>query len=191
MVTAEAGWYDDGTGRHRWWDGTRWTDQFVDFTDPEVVLHTDSRPLGPTTGTSGWFDDGRGRSRFFDGRQWTSQTRFSPEARECAGIVVDGRWIHCGEASLPVKDVVAALSPVDAIRRRPALRDAVIRKSLLGPGGTLSGRAFGRLDGRIPAVSIEGPQQLWVSPVRPRDEAAASAFVVWANASAEHYRYRE
>lgn len=25
--TAGAGWYDDGTGQKRWWDGQRWTDQ--------------------------------------------------------------------------------------------------------------------------------------------------------------------
>ncbi|WP_075204381.1 DUF2510 domain-containing protein [Haematomicrobium sanguinis] len=25
--TAGAGWYDDGTGQKRWWDGKQWTDQ--------------------------------------------------------------------------------------------------------------------------------------------------------------------
>lgn len=24
----QAGWYDDGTGRQRWWDGSQWTDQY-------------------------------------------------------------------------------------------------------------------------------------------------------------------
>ena len=27
MPDANAGWYDDGTGTSRWWDGQRWTDQ--------------------------------------------------------------------------------------------------------------------------------------------------------------------
>lgn len=27
MTNAQAGWYDDGTGVTRWWDGTIWTDQ--------------------------------------------------------------------------------------------------------------------------------------------------------------------
>ena len=27
MTNAQAGWYDDGTGVTRWWDGTNWTDQ--------------------------------------------------------------------------------------------------------------------------------------------------------------------
>lgn len=26
----QAGWYDDGSGRQRWWDGSQWTDQFQD-----------------------------------------------------------------------------------------------------------------------------------------------------------------
>ncbi|GAA1705720.1 hypothetical protein GCM10009808_24630 [Microbacterium sediminicola] len=28
MADAQAGWYDDGSGAMRWWDGTQWTDQF-------------------------------------------------------------------------------------------------------------------------------------------------------------------
>lgn len=27
---AEAGWYDDGSGRQRWWDGQQWTDRVAD-----------------------------------------------------------------------------------------------------------------------------------------------------------------
>ncbi len=29
-----AGWYDDGTGRQRWWDGTAWTDPYAATVDP-------------------------------------------------------------------------------------------------------------------------------------------------------------
>lgn len=28
--TAPAGWYDDGSGRQRWWDGNQWTDKFAE-----------------------------------------------------------------------------------------------------------------------------------------------------------------
>ena len=27
MTTVPPGWYDDGHGGMRWWDGTRWTEQ--------------------------------------------------------------------------------------------------------------------------------------------------------------------
>ncbi|QAY63488.1 DUF2510 domain-containing protein [Xylanimonas allomyrinae] len=27
MTDAKPGWYDDGTGTQRWWDGQQWTDQ--------------------------------------------------------------------------------------------------------------------------------------------------------------------
>lgn len=30
VATPQAGWYDDGSGRQRWWDGQGWTDQFQD-----------------------------------------------------------------------------------------------------------------------------------------------------------------
>lgn len=39
MATAEPGWYDDGTGRQRWWDGARWTEHYADFSTPNVELH--------------------------------------------------------------------------------------------------------------------------------------------------------
>jgi hypothetical protein len=28
MANAIAGWYDDGSGKQRWWDGQLWTDKF-------------------------------------------------------------------------------------------------------------------------------------------------------------------
>ncbi|MCL2315657.1 MAG: DUF2510 domain-containing protein, partial [Actinomycetia bacterium] len=27
MADNQAGWYDDGTGTRRWWDGQNWTDR--------------------------------------------------------------------------------------------------------------------------------------------------------------------
>lgn len=30
MANAPAGWFDDGSGRQRWWDGTAWTDRYLD-----------------------------------------------------------------------------------------------------------------------------------------------------------------
>jgi hypothetical protein len=36
MAKPAAGFYDDGTGRHRWWDGTNWTDRYQDA--PELGL---------------------------------------------------------------------------------------------------------------------------------------------------------
>lgn len=29
-MAAAAGWYDDGSGRQRWWDGSVWTDRFLE-----------------------------------------------------------------------------------------------------------------------------------------------------------------
>ncbi|MDF2509334.1 MAG: hypothetical protein K0Q52_3193 [Microbacterium sp.] len=40
MSTTPAGWYDDGTGRQRWWDGQQWTEHYApepaDSTEPEA-----------------------------------------------------------------------------------------------------------------------------------------------------------
>ncbi|QIK63215.1 DUF2510 domain-containing protein [Leucobacter viscericola] len=34
MSSAPAGWYDDGSGRKRWWDGLAWTDVYEDQQQP-------------------------------------------------------------------------------------------------------------------------------------------------------------
>ncbi|MFB4350454.1 DUF2510 domain-containing protein [Microbacterium sp. CR_7] len=44
-MTTPAGWYDDGSGRQRWWDGTQWTEHFApstDAADPGVSQTADS-----------------------------------------------------------------------------------------------------------------------------------------------------
>lgn len=35
-MTTPAGWYDDGSGRQRWWDGTQWTEHFAPLTATEA-----------------------------------------------------------------------------------------------------------------------------------------------------------
>jgi hypothetical protein len=32
---APQGWYDDGSGKQRWWDGTQWTEHLADPVAPE------------------------------------------------------------------------------------------------------------------------------------------------------------
>ncbi|MFD5213697.1 DUF2510 domain-containing protein [Microbacterium sp. NPDC058345] len=36
-MSTPAGWYDDGSGRQRWWDGTRWTDDFAPVDHPPAA----------------------------------------------------------------------------------------------------------------------------------------------------------
>lgn len=38
MSTTQAGWYDDGTGTQRWWDGTNWTETVQPPSAPEPGL---------------------------------------------------------------------------------------------------------------------------------------------------------
>lgn len=38
MAETQAGWYDDGTGAMRWWDGQQWTDQMKPAEPPAPGL---------------------------------------------------------------------------------------------------------------------------------------------------------
>lgn len=44
-MTTPAGWYDDGSGRQRWWDGEQWTEHFApEATAPEATAPEASAP---------------------------------------------------------------------------------------------------------------------------------------------------
>jgi hypothetical protein len=63
-VPTPPGWYDDGQGQHRWWDGQRWTNhvQVTRYANPGA-------PRMPIA--AGWYNDGSGRMRWWDGLRWT------------------------------------------------------------------------------------------------------------------------
>ncbi|HEX5858138.1 MAG TPA: DUF2510 domain-containing protein [Microbacterium sp.] len=108
MRNADPGWYDDGSGRQRWWDGARWTAHVADLSGPTVELREDSTSDSTrTTPRRGWYDDGHGRFRWWTGREWSARTKPIGEHRSFAGITVSGGWIHYGAASQRVGGVVA------------------------------------------------------------------------------------
>lgn len=67
-----AGWYDDGSGRQRWWDGIRWTDHFA---APAVAAYSTPVPRAPGVSPKsrtvasilGFFLGGLGVDRFYLG----------------------------------------------------------------------------------------------------------------------------
>lgn len=62
--SASAGWYDDGSGHQRWWDGYQWTEHVTVRTRAAAVPIHSSMPAG-------WYDDRAGRWRWWDGHRWT------------------------------------------------------------------------------------------------------------------------
>lgn len=57
-MSMPAGWYDDGSGRQRWWDGSRWTDDYAQNQNATAAPVTSTsatpgRPSAPVLGFVG------------------------------------------------------------------------------------------------------------------------------------------
>ena len=191
MATQPApGWYDDGTGKQRWWDGTHWTEQYIDLRERDIELRTDAGPAAAGAAQPGWYDDQRGRTRWWDGRQWTRDVRYSGEEQEFAGVVIDGRWVHFGDLSQPVAQVEASVDSGEALLRRPAFTQAAVERRMFAPSGPITPRTLNRAVNRaVLHLVVSGPQ-VWVAPFLHPYEGEARRFAGWVNTCAEHYRYR-
>ena len=47
MTNAPAGWYPDGSGQQRYWDGTQWTEHFAPAPAPAPAPATPATPISP------------------------------------------------------------------------------------------------------------------------------------------------
>ncbi|WP_235008325.1 DUF2510 domain-containing protein [Microbacterium timonense] len=191
MATQPApGWYDDGTGKQRWWDGERWTPQYIDLREGDVQLRTDAGPPASGPAQPGWYDDQRGRTRWWDGHRWTREVRYSGQEQEFAGVVIDGRWIHFGDLSLPVGEVEASVDSGDALLRRPSFTRAAVERRMIGTGGPITPHTLHRaIDRARPHLVVASPSQVWVAPFPAARETEARRFAAWVGTSAQHYRY--
>jgi hypothetical protein len=188
---AEPGWYDDGTGKQRWWDGARWTEHYVDLREPEVELHADAPSAGQPV-AAGWYDDGRGRQRWWDGARWTDAARFSGEEQVFGGIVVDGRWVHFGASSQPVASAEASVATGAELLARGRLAAPATARTLLGPAGPIPPRLLKRaVQPALVYLVVHVAGQVWLATVPQGQDAAARRFATWINTVSQHYRYRD
>ena len=187
---AAPGWYDDGTGKQRWWDGSRWTEQYIDLRERDVELHADSATQAGRA-AAGWYDDGRGRRRWWDGSRWTDAAQFSGDEESFAGITVDGRWIHFGASSHPSAEAAATFATGAELLKRGRLAAPAKARTLVGAYGPITPRLLPRAVS--PASSylvVEVAGEVWLAAVPAGQEAAGGRFATWINNVSEHYRYR-
>jgi hypothetical protein len=185
-----AGWYDDGTGRQRWWDGARWSDEYIDLREARTELHTGSAPVAAGCAAAGWYDDQRGRERWWDGTRWTTAVRYSGQEQSFAGIVLDGRWVHFGDLSQPVGGVEASVDTGDALLRSPAFTRNAVERRLFGSAGPITPRTLNRaIDRSRRYLVVAGAPQVWIAAITADQETEAQVFAGWVRASSVHYRY--
>lgn len=156
----EAGWYDDGHGMQRWWDGARWSEHFIDLNDRDIEVRTDpSATEGPEDSLAGITIDGR-------------SIRFGGMTQPIAGAVASqmtGReLLRLGMLAGP--SVARTLfGPAGPITPR------LLKRSI-------------DADGVYLLVEVAGAH--WLAPVPGRDAVRAARFATWINNVSQHYRYR-
>jgi Protein of unknown function (DUF2510) len=184
----EAGWYDDGHGKQRWWDGFRWSEQYVDLNERDVELRTGAMPGGAS---AGWYDDGRGRQRWWDGSRWTDAAKYSGSEDSFAGVVVDGRWIHFGASSQQVAGAAASVESGTGLLRRGRLGKPATARILYGPSGLITPRQLSQsIVAGASYLLVEVAGQVWLATVPAGEDARAGQFANWINSVSQHYRYR-
>lgn len=92
MTNAAAGWYDDGAGQQRWWDGARWTEHVAPLPvqqhhhqHEQQHQHAQQQPVAAI----GWYDDGTGRQRRWDGQRWGAYSHSDVYDLPGGGIAMD------------------------------------------------------------------------------------------------------
>lgn len=92
MSDVPPGWYPDGSGNTRYWDGHQWTDHVQD--SGEAVAQGGIAP--------GWYPDGTGDTRYWDGRQWTQDVQQAvPLADTSRAPLSRRRGLGSGHAECP------------------------------------------------------------------------------------------
>ena len=114
-MTTPAGWYDDGSGRQRWWDGTQWTEHFAPLTTPETpAAHEASPDLGSATGVDTSTAEAPSGSTNDDA---VSATHDSAAAAETAASLESVAAVETPSWNAPASDdaAVASESPADEV----------------------------------------------------------------------------
>lgn len=156
----EAGWYDDGHGRQRWWDGTQWTAHSVDLAGPEVRLSEDDADAEDTPDSFGGI--------VVDGRALRFGGLNEAVAGARAEVARGGDLLRTGKLGAASRARVLA-GPSGGIT--PRLLPRAIQPTAL-------------------YLVIEVQGKVWITPVPAGHDVRAGRFAAWVNASSEHYRYR-
>lgn len=99
MSTTPAGWYDDGSGRQRWWDGEQWTEHFAPETSAAAESAVPGAAETPATETPA-IDE--------------APSADTPEATSADDTVIRTSAEAPTETTTPLGDDVPAYAPASA-----------------------------------------------------------------------------
>lgn len=120
-MATPAGWYDDGSGRQRWWDGSQWTDSYQDSAQQseteEPVLSFVSKVI----------EDDTTVQVFTDRMEWAKKTGGVSAKKVTAGIFTAGLSLAAtglGKGSYGAKKITdLSIIQLDSVTGIASLRD--------------------------------------------------------------------
>lgn len=185
-MTTPAGWYDDGSGRQRWWDGTQWTEHFAPAAEP-AAAETESAASeteAVTTEADTSFSDsaaaGYDTVTTDDGAAAVDTTPESAAAAETAAALDSVAAVESPSWNAPASEPVAADSgsdsaaPVDEVAApdsaaswsAPETPSDASSTEYTAPGASAPD-ATTPLDGNVPPYANAAPAYPGSAPAYP------------------------
>ncbi len=195
-MSAAAGWYDDGSGRQRWWDGQQWTSHFADEQQAAATV------AAPATGPSGSSSAAtKPKISFFGGKK--AALAYSAENDRLKALIDKHGLAEVAELDKIKSEIDLSIGAARAeletvqVQVRSAQADlAGLQSEIMSARGVVEMQSFGLYDYEHPAESstalaaqLEAVRSEIKETVRAKRATTASTNFTFNNSAAKGRKF--